>query len=205
MAGGRSAATSLPAADGRAGPESRRPTLARAPGPEPRAAEPRYDCWAHDAQDHPPVPDVPLPAYATAGAAAFDLAAAADVEVPPHAHRRSCPTGLVIEVPAGHFLAILARSSTPLKRGLMVANGVGVVDSRLLRPGRRSEDPGHQRHRRAGARRRAATASRRRMVLAAPRVDVRGGGRRRPPRAADSAAPAAELPAGRLRPSRTPR
>jgi dUTP pyrophosphatase len=38
------------------------------------------------------------------------------------------PTGLVIEVPSGHFLAIFARSSTPLKRGLMVANGVGVLD-----------------------------------------------------------------------------
>src|SRR5262245_18454487 len=38
-------------------------------------------------------------------------------------------TGLVIEVPAGHFLAIFARSSTPLKRGLTVATGVGVVDS----------------------------------------------------------------------------
>jgi len=38
------------------------------------------------------------------------------------------PTGLVIEVPAGHFLGVFARSSTPLKRGLMVANGVGVVD-----------------------------------------------------------------------------
>jgi len=37
-------------------------------------------------------------------------------------------TGLVIEVPPGHFLGIFARSSTPLKRGLMVANGVGVVD-----------------------------------------------------------------------------
>ena len=38
------------------------------------------------------------------------------------------PTGLVIEVPDGHLLGIFARSSTPLKRGLMVANGVGVVD-----------------------------------------------------------------------------
>ena len=34
-----------------------------------------------------------------------------------------------MEVPAGHFLGIFARSSTPLKRGLIVANGVGVVDS----------------------------------------------------------------------------
>jgi dUTP pyrophosphatase len=37
-------------------------------------------------------------------------------------------TGLVIEVPTGHFLAIFARSSTPLKRGLIVSNGVGVID-----------------------------------------------------------------------------
>jgi len=37
-------------------------------------------------------------------------------------------TGLVIEVPIGHCLAIFARSSTPLKRGLLVANGVGGID-----------------------------------------------------------------------------
>ncbi len=37
-------------------------------------------------------------------------------------------TGFVIEVPSGHFLAIFARSSTPLKRGLVVANGVGIID-----------------------------------------------------------------------------
>jgi dUTP pyrophosphatase len=44
------------------------------------------------------------------------------------------PTGLVIEVPPRHFLGIFARSSTPLKRGLMVANGVGVVDSDYCGP-----------------------------------------------------------------------
>jgi dUTP pyrophosphatase len=44
------------------------------------------------------------------------------------------PTGLVIEVPAGHFLGIFARSSTPLKRGLIVANGVGVLDSDYCGP-----------------------------------------------------------------------
>ena len=37
-------------------------------------------------------------------------------------------TGLVIQVPTGHFLGIFARSSTPLKRGLLVANGVGIID-----------------------------------------------------------------------------
>lgn len=44
------------------------------------------------------------------------------------------PTGLVIEVPAGHLLGVFARSSTPLKRGLMVANGVGVVDADYCGP-----------------------------------------------------------------------
>ena len=44
------------------------------------------------------------------------------------------PTGLVIEVPAGHLLGVFARSSTPLKRGLMVANGVGVIDSDYCGP-----------------------------------------------------------------------
>lgn len=37
-------------------------------------------------------------------------------------------TGLIIQVPTGHFLGIFARSSTPLKRGLLVANGVGIID-----------------------------------------------------------------------------
>ena len=78
-------------------------------------------------------PDVPLPAYGTPGAAAFDLAASTDTVVPPHGIAL-VPTGLVVRVPAGHFLAILARSSTPLKRGLMVANGVGVIDSDYCGP-----------------------------------------------------------------------
>ena len=72
-------------------------------------------------------PDVPLPGYGTAESAGFDLAASQDLVVPPRAIVL-VPTGLVIQVPPGHFLGIFARSSTPLKRGLMVANGVGIID-----------------------------------------------------------------------------
>jgi dUTP pyrophosphatase len=71
---------------------------------------------------------VPLPVYASDGAAGFDLAAADDVEIPAGTIRL-IPTGLVFAVPEGYFLAIFARSSTPLKRGLALANGVGVLDS----------------------------------------------------------------------------
>jgi dUTP pyrophosphatase len=72
-------------------------------------------------------PTVPLPGYGTSEAAGFDLAASHDIVVQP-GQIALIRTGLVIEVPPGYFLGIFARSSTPLKRGLLVANGVGVVD-----------------------------------------------------------------------------
>jgi len=78
-------------------------------------------------------PSLPLPARETAGAAAFDLAAASDLTIAPHTIAL-IPTGLIIKVPDGYFLGVFARSSTPLKRGLMVANGVGVIDSDYCGP-----------------------------------------------------------------------
>jgi dUTP pyrophosphatase len=76
---------------------------------------------------------VRLPAYQTSGAAGFDLAASAAMTIAP-GEVALVPTGLVMAVPPGHFLGIFARSSTPLKRGLMVANGVGIVDADYCGP-----------------------------------------------------------------------
>ena len=78
-------------------------------------------------------PEVPIPAYQTAGSVAFDLSPSEDAVIPPH-EIRLVPTGLVICTPPGHMLAIAARSSTPLKRGLMIANGVGIVDQDYCGP-----------------------------------------------------------------------
>lgn len=78
-------------------------------------------------------PSVGLPEAATSASAGFDLAASVDMEIPPRSIRL-IGTGLVIAVPEGHFLGIFARSSTPLKRGLMVANGVGVIDADYCGP-----------------------------------------------------------------------
>jgi dUTP pyrophosphatase len=78
-------------------------------------------------------PSVELPRYATAGSAAFDLAASEAMTIAA-GEVRLVPTGLVIEVPPGMFLGVFARSSTPLKKGLMVANGVGVVDADYCGP-----------------------------------------------------------------------
>lgn len=72
-------------------------------------------------------PDARIPEYHSDEAAAFDLTAVEDVTVEP-GRVGLVPTGLVIRVPHRMFLGIFARSSTPLRRGLMVANGVGVID-----------------------------------------------------------------------------
>jgi dUTP pyrophosphatase len=71
---------------------------------------------------------VVLPKYHTSESAGFDIAANKDVIIEPDQVVK-IPTGLVIEAPKGYFLLIAARSSLSLKKGLDMANGIGVVDS----------------------------------------------------------------------------
>ena len=86
-----------------------------------------------DVRIHRLDPAVAVPSYQTGGAAGFDLAASTEMTVAA-GEVALVPTGLVVEVPPGHLLGIFARSSTPLKRGLMVANGVGIVDADYCGP-----------------------------------------------------------------------
>ena len=69
---------------------------------------------------------LPLPEYHTEGAVAFDLYSRVDDTLAPK-ERKLVPANFVIEVPKGHVLLIAARSSTP-KKGLMLANSVGIID-----------------------------------------------------------------------------
>jgi dUTP pyrophosphatase len=70
--------------------------------------------------------ELPLPQRHTAGAAAFDLAARETVIIPSHTVGY-VPLNVAIETPAGHFLMLAARSSTH-KKGLLPANGFGIID-----------------------------------------------------------------------------
>lgn len=74
--------------------------------------------------------DLPLPAYATEGAAALDLLAAiaAPVILPPLG-RALVPTGIAIALPAGYEAQVRPRSGLALKQGLTVLNAPGTVDS----------------------------------------------------------------------------
>ncbi len=74
--------------------------------------------------------DLPLPAYATHGAAGMDVAAAVDRSVILGAGERlAIPTGFAMAVPAGYEAQIRPRSGLALKHGVTVANAPGTIDS----------------------------------------------------------------------------
>ncbi len=60
-------------------------------------------------------------------AACFDLVCRETVTIPPH-QIKAVPQNIALKVPDGYALLLFSRSSTPLRKGLMLANGVGVVD-----------------------------------------------------------------------------
>ena len=72
-------------------------------------------------------PELPLPAYATAGSAGFDLYCREDTTLAP-GEIALLPTGVAIATPPGYMLLVASRSSTPRRKGLSVPHGVGVID-----------------------------------------------------------------------------
>ncbi len=76
--------------------------------------------------------DLPLPAYATAGAAGVDLLAAVPAGAPlrlaPGA-RALIPTGLRLALPPGVEAQVRPRSGLALRHGVTVLNSPGTVDA----------------------------------------------------------------------------
>jgi dUTP pyrophosphatase len=77
----------------------------------------------------PHAEDLPLPGYATDGAAGMDLLAAvmSSVVIPPGG-RMLVPTGLRIAIPAGYELQVRPRSGLALKNGIVLPNSPGTID-----------------------------------------------------------------------------
>jgi dUTP pyrophosphatase len=77
-------------------------------------------------------PDLPLPAYETAGAAGMDLRAAVPEDealvLRPGA-RTAVPTGLAFALPDGFEAQVRPRSGLALKSGVTVANAPGTIDA----------------------------------------------------------------------------
>jgi dUTP pyrophosphatase len=72
--------------------------------------------------------DLPLPAYATAGAAGMDVVAAEDITLAPGA-RHAVATGFAMAIPHGFEVQVRPRSGLALKHGITCLNTPGTIDS----------------------------------------------------------------------------
>ena len=71
---------------------------------------------------------LPLPAYATAGAAGMDVVSAEYVTIAPGA-RHAVATGLALAIPQGYEIQVRPRSGLAFKHGITVPNTPGTIDS----------------------------------------------------------------------------
>ena len=71
---------------------------------------------------------LPLPAYATDGAAGMDVVSAEALTLAPGA-RAAVGTGFAIAIPAGHEIQVRPRSGLAFKYGVTCLNTPGTIDS----------------------------------------------------------------------------
>ncbi len=76
---------------------------------------------------------LPLPAYQTPGAVAFDLYSRVDMEIAAKSIAK-IPTNLIVQTPPGYLLSIVTRSSTASKKGLSLLQGYGIIDQDYCGP-----------------------------------------------------------------------
>jgi dUTP pyrophosphatase len=70
---------------------------------------------------------LPLPSYATNGAAGLDIVAAEDVTLAP-GQRHAVATGFAISIPHGYEVQVRPRSGLALKHGITCLNTPGTID-----------------------------------------------------------------------------
>lgn len=73
-------------------------------------------------------PPLDLPRYQTPGAAGLDLLADEAVTLAP-GERRLVPTGVALEIPAGHEGQVRPRSGLALRHGVGMLNAPGTIDA----------------------------------------------------------------------------
>ena len=71
---------------------------------------------------------LPLPVYATAGAAGMDVVAAEAMTIAPGA-RAAIATGFALAIPPGYEVQVRPRSGLALKHGVTCLNTPGTIDS----------------------------------------------------------------------------
>jgi dUTP pyrophosphatase len=72
--------------------------------------------------------NITLPQRQTLNSAGYDLSAYEDITIEP-GEIKFIPTGLKVKLGESEVLLVYPRSSLGIKKGLMMSNGVGVIDS----------------------------------------------------------------------------
>ena len=72
--------------------------------------------------------DLPLPSYASAGAAGLDVVAAESLVLEP-GERHAVATGFALAIPEGYEVQVRPRSGLALKHGITCLNTPGTIDS----------------------------------------------------------------------------
>ena len=71
---------------------------------------------------------LPLPSYATHGAAGMDVVAAEDLDLMP-GQRHAVATGFKVAIPEGYEIQVRPRAGLALKHGITIPNTPGTIDS----------------------------------------------------------------------------
>jgi len=71
---------------------------------------------------------LPLPSYASPGAAGLDIVAAEDLTLAP-GERHAVATGFAVAIPEGYEVQVRPRSGLALKHGITCLNTPGTIDS----------------------------------------------------------------------------
>ena len=71
---------------------------------------------------------LPLPSYATPGAAGLDVVAAEDIDLAP-GQRHAVATGFRVAIPEGYEIQVRPRSGLAFNHGVTVPNTPGTIDS----------------------------------------------------------------------------
>lgn len=70
---------------------------------------------------------LPLPKYETEGSVGFDFVCREDCDIEA-GYMAGIPSNVIIETPPDYMLMVVSRGSTPVKRGLVIPNAIGVID-----------------------------------------------------------------------------
>lgn len=70
-----------------------------------------------------------VPTYANEFAAGLDIVAEEEHVVYPGSYAQNVPTKFAVEIPTGYFGLLTSRSGLSIKKGIKIAQGVGIIDS----------------------------------------------------------------------------